>query len=112
LGSWATINFSNNILHHGVSKYETLGYTLLYRDLDRVENPRRTVEEIDGRIPSGIGAWWTSVAEYNKWQEFEELRVWRRIDRCCSKTLTKTNSLPSWLIYVLRDFIHTFFLSK
>jgi hypothetical protein len=42
---------------------------------------------VDGRNPRGVGGWWTSVAEHNKWQEFEELRVWRR-----SKTLTKTNS--------------------
>ena len=63
------------------------------------------IRETDRRLPSGIGAWWTSAAENNKWHEFEQLRVWHR-----SKTLKKTNRLHSRLFsYVLRNFIHILF---
>lgn len=67
-----------------------------------VKKPWCIIQETDGRLPSGIGAWWTSAAKNNKWHEYEQLRVWHR-----SKTLKKTSSLQSRLFScILRDFIH------
>jgi hypothetical protein len=73
--------------------------------MKNVKKPWWIIQETDGRLPSGIGAWWTSAAENNKWHEFEQLRVWHR-----SKILKKTSSLQSRLFsYGLRDFIHILF---